>query len=123
MGRDERMHDPKYRFGHEDTVYHRSGGYYLPADEPVVLFRGKDVGTLVALTAYRHFMDYVAENADTQHARDVAGAHAESIAERIETIRAFQREHPERTGLGCHTCPPGVAPHNIAGHMAAVSGV
>ena len=115
------MQDPKYRFGEDDSIHHRSGGYDLPADEPVVLFRGKDVGTLVALTAYREFMDYVSDHADTEHARGVARAHAESITERIETIRAFQAAHPERTGLGCHTCPPGVAPHDIAQHMAALA--
>lgn len=115
------MHDPKYKLGEDDRVFHRSGGYYLPEDEPVVLFRGKDVGTLVALTAYREFMDYVAQHADTEHAREVARAHAASIAERFDTIRTYQEAHPERTGLGCHTCPPGVTPHAIAEHMAAMS--
>jgi hypothetical protein len=115
------MHDPKYRFGSEDAVFHRQGGYFLPDDEPLVLFRGKDVGTLVALDAYRHFMEYVSRNADSSHARAVARSHADSIAERIEVIKAFQLENPERTGLGCHTCPPGVAPHDIAEHLAAVT--
>jgi hypothetical protein len=110
-------HDPKYRFGEKDAVFHRAGNYFLPEDEPVALFRGKDVGTLVALDAYRRFMDYVADQADTEHAREVARAHSESIAERIATIRAFQLENPERTGLGCHTCPPGVAPADIARHL------
>ncbi len=108
------MHDPKYRFGSEDSVYHRAGGYFLPDDEPLVLFRGKDVGTLVALRAYHRFMEHVSAHADTSHARAVARAHAESIAERLDAIAAFQRENPDRTGLGCHTCPPGVDPHNIA---------
>jgi hypothetical protein len=112
------MPDPKYRLGEDDSVYHREGGYYLPADEPVVLFRGKDVGTLVALAAYRSFMDYVAEHADTEHAREVARAHAESISERVDAIKTFQAANPDRTGLGCHTCPPGVAPHDIAEHLA-----
>jgi len=115
--RSDMLHDPKYRFGSEDAVFHRQGGYFLPADEPLVLFRGKDVGTLVALDAYRRFMEHVSVNADTPHARAVARAHADSITERIATIKVFQLEHPERTGLGCHTCPPGVAPHDIAGHL------
>ena len=105
------MHDPKYRFGSEDTVFHRSGGYFLPDDEPLVLFRGKDVGTLVALEAYLRFMEHVSQHADTDAAREVATAHAESITERLEVIATFQREHPDRAGLGCHTCPPGVGPH------------
>ncbi len=109
--------DPKYRFGDDDSVFHRHGGYYLPHDEPVVLFRGKDVGTLVALDAYRRFMNYVAEHADTEHARQVARGHAESISERIDTIQAFQRDNPDRTGLGCHTCPAGVGPADISRHL------
>lgn len=113
-------HDPKYQLGEDDAVFHRAGGYYLPADEPLVVFRGKDVGTLVALDAYQRFMDYVALHADTEHARDVARSHSESIGERIEAIQAFQREHPERTGLGCHTCPPGVGPADISEHMRAL---
>jgi hypothetical protein len=108
------MHDPKYRFGSEDAVYHRSGSYFLPDDEPLVLFRGKDIGTLVALRAYRRFMEHVSAHAETPHARAVARAHAESIAERVDAIATFQRDNPRRTGLGCHTCPPGVDPHDIA---------
>jgi hypothetical protein len=115
--------DPKYRFGNDDSVFHRAGGYHLPDDEPLVLFRGKDVGTLVAMEAYRSFMEYVAEHADTEHARAVASSHAESITERIETIRAFQCKHPERTGLGCHTCPPGVGPADISEHLRALNRV
>lgn len=72
---------------------------------------GRDPG------GYRQFMEYVSEHADTAHAREVARAHAESIAERLSLIAAFQRENPDRTGLGCHTCPPGVGPHSIAEHL------
>ena len=114
------MHDPKYQLGSEDRVFHRSGGYFLPDDEPLVLFRGKDVGTLVALDAYKRFMDYVAVHADSEHARSVARSHAESIIERIDSIKAFQRLNPDRTGLGCHTCPAGIAPHDIAEHLEAL---
>jgi hypothetical protein len=113
------MHDPKYRFGPEDTVLHRDGGYFLPDDEPLVLFRGKDVGALVALNAYREFMEYVSQHADTAHAREIARAHATSIAERISAISTFQSDNPDRTGLGCHTCPPGVGPYDIAEHLSA----
>lgn len=116
-------HDPKYQLGEDDRVLHRAGGYYLPADEPLVVFRGKDVGTLVALDAYKAFMEYVAEHADTEHAREVARAHALSINERIQKIRQFQLDHPERTGLGCHTCPPGVGPADIREHLEAVGAV
>jgi hypothetical protein len=115
------MHpDPKYRLGEDDRVFHRHGGYFLPDDEPLVLFRGKDVGTLVAMDAYLRFMEYVSEHADTERARDVARAHASSISERIETIKRFQLENPERTGLGCHTCPPGVGPADIRAHLSAM---
>jgi hypothetical protein len=111
-------HDPKYQFGADDAAFHRAGNYYLPEDEPLVLFRGKDVGTLVALDAYRGFMEYVADHAETEHAREVARAHAVSISERIETIKRFQLEHPDRTGLGCHTCPAGVGPADISAHLS-----
>jgi hypothetical protein len=114
------MHDPKYRLGADDTVFHRDGGYFLPEDEPLVLFRGKDVGTLVALNAYKEFMKYVSHHADTEHARDVARAHANSITERLATIEEFQRDNPDRTCLGCHTCPPGIGPHDITDHLRSL---
>ena len=106
------MHDPKYRFGSR-TACTTGRAAISCRRRASVLFRGKDVGTLVALRAYRRFMEHVSTHADTPHARSVARAHAESIAERLDAITEFQRENPDRTGLGCHTCPPGVDPHDI----------
>src|ERR1700722_9874396 len=36
------------------------------------------------------------------------------------TIAQFQRENPDRTGLGCHTCPPGIGPHDITEHLRSL---
>lgn len=105
--------DPKYQFGTEDKIYHKEGKYYLPEDEPKVLFRGKDIGTIVAMEAYLEFMNYVAENTLDEKAKQVAESHANSIKERINTISNFINDNPERIGLGCHTCKPGVLPRDI----------
>lgn len=98
--------DPKYQFGTNDTIHHRAGNYDIPTDEPLVLFRGKDTGTLYAMEKYKEYMEYQAKHADNEDARRIAIEHAITITERIQTITKFQKEHPERIGIGCHTCKP-----------------
>lgn len=105
--------DPKYKYGSEDKIWHRNGNYWIPEDEPLITFRGKDMGTLVAMAAYKKFMDMVAEEAETDKAREVGRSHAESIQERIDTISKWQEENMERVGLGCHTCKAGAKPNKI----------
>ena len=88
-------HDPKYDF--EGGIYHRLGGYFLPDDEPVMLFRGKDQATLGAIRGYLAFLEQQEQTA-------LVLDHIQTATERLRTISEWQRTHPDRVGLGCHTC-------------------
>lgn len=105
--------DPKYQFGDTDRIFHREGKYLLPKDEPVILFRGKDLGTIIAMEEYKKFMQHIEQYTNKPEAKKIAKQHIKSITERIETILKFQNEHPERIGLGCHTCKPDIKAINI----------
>ena len=45
------MNDPKYR-PVDGGLVHVDGGYRVPRDEPCMVFRGKDVGALLAIVEY-----------------------------------------------------------------------
>lgn len=85
--------DPKYDF--PGGVYHRLGNYLLPDDEPVILFRGKDEGTLAAIKGYLDFLQ-------AQTPSEIRDSHIETASERLVAIGVWQVEHPQRTGMGCH---------------------
>lgn len=104
--------DPKYKFGDNDKIYHREGQYWLPEDEPVIVFRGKDLGTIIAMQEYKQFMQHIEKTTNNAAARKIAIEHIKSITERIRTIQEFQEQNPTRIGLGCHTCID-TTPHNI----------
>lgn len=90
--------DTKFQFGSDDAIYRRDGGPPIPPDEPVILLRGKDQVTLFALREYVRIMRRFPGS-------QLAADHAESVEERIATIERWQRDHPARVGMGCHSCP------------------
>jgi hypothetical protein len=85
--------DPKYEW-HEGRVWNREGGYFIPEDEPVMLFRGKSAETPRLVRAYIAFMQAQEQTPDVI-------AHTESAQRHLETIERFQQKYPERVGLGC----------------------
>lgn len=105
--------DPKYKFGTEDKIWHINGKYFLPEDEPKILFRGKDIGTIIAMESYKDFMKYVEKYTNDKESRRIAREHIESIEERIEIICNWIKDNPNRIGLGCHTCKNGESPYSI----------
>ncbi len=46
------MNDPKYKCCKGDKFWHREGHYFIEALEPVMVLRGKDVTSLIAIMAY-----------------------------------------------------------------------
>ena len=91
------MQDPKFRFGRDDVIYRHDGGESIPADEPVVLLRGKDQVTVLAILKYIEVME---QFPDSKLARE----HAESMSERLRVISLWQVRNPDRVGMGCHSC-------------------
>lgn len=77
----------KYLFaknGDGISIYHPSG-YQVPDDEPVLIFRAKDVGVLAAITAY---LDMLCEQEPSATIRD----HITSMLDVTENIMAYQRD-------------------------------
>jgi len=84
--------DPKYR-AIKDSLYHVDG-YQLPPDEPLMIFRGKDIGSLVAIVEY-------VEMLEEQTFNNTINSHLESALERLNTFYRYQVENPELQSVGC----------------------
>lgn len=88
-------HDPKYGFV-DGKIWNKTGGYFLPPDEPVIVFRGKDQATLAAIMGY---IECLEKQEQTPHVLE----HIRTSTERLNTIMDFQIANPERAGIGCTT--------------------
>lgn len=73
--------EPKYR-AEGGRIFNRASGEQIPDDEPVFIFRARDVYALHALREYRGWIS------DAHHRAAVTG--------RIADFRAFAEAHPER---------------------------
>lgn len=62
-----------------------------------MVLRGKDEVVPYAIAEYVRVMESFPESR-------LAQEHAATARERLATILAWQAEHPERVGMGCHTC-------------------
>ena len=88
-------HDPKYGFV-DGKIWNKNGNYFLPNDEPVIVFRGKDQATLAAILGY---IECLEKQDQTPHVLE----HIRTATERLNTIMDFQITNPERDGIGCTT--------------------
>lgn len=86
------MNDPKYIFK-DNAIWHQDG-YQLPDDEPVMLFRGKDIGALEAIC------DYVDMLRDQPQNKTIV-SHLESSVERLKALYLYQLKNPELQSVGC----------------------
>lgn len=75
----------KYTFGELGgmSMYHPDG-YKVPDDEPILIFRAKDLGVLAAITAY---LDMLGE----QEPSGTIKSHLESMIEVTESILEYQK--------------------------------
>ena len=73
--------EPKYRF-EDGLVVNRASGEPIPADEPVFIFRARDVHARAALEAYASVL--------------LPGEHRDAIARRVADFASFAARHPER---------------------------
>ncbi len=100
------MQDPKFR-PTDAGFWHEQGGYLIPPDEPLIVFRGKDLFTPPTLRHYITLANQEAtfcQSAGEPELARLAREHADSVTERLETILGWQVANPQRCGLGCHTC-------------------
>ena len=87
------MGDPKYTptasgIKHED-------GYMLPDDEPLMIFRGKDIGAL------NNIVDYIEMLQDQTPVTPTIVSHLASASERLIAFYEYQRDNPNLQSVGC----------------------
>lgn len=86
------MSDPKY-FAKAGKFYHEDG-YELPQDEPIMIFRGKDIGSLDAICEYIEMLMDQPQN-------KTIVSHLHSSTERLRTFYQYQVDNPELQSVGC----------------------
>ena len=86
------MSDPKYTFCPEGIRH--IDGYVLPSDEPIMVFRGKDIGSLEAILAYLEMLE-------DQEQNEVIVSHYVSSIERLRAFYEYQRDNPYLQSIGC----------------------
>ena len=87
------MGDPKYTptatgIKHED-------GYMLPDDEPLMIFRGKDIGAL------NNIVDYIEMLQDQIPQTPTIVSHLSSATERLIAFYYYQLNNPDLQSVGC----------------------
>ena len=87
------MSDPKYYVGGRGKLCHEDG-YELPEDEPIMIFRGKDIGSLDAICEYVEMLMEQPQN-------KTIVSHLQSSTERLRTFYQYQIDNPELQSVGC----------------------
>ncbi len=86
------MGDPKYPV--IDGKMNHISGYVLPSDEPTMVFRGKDIGSLMAICEYIEMLEEQPQN-------PVIVSHRVSSLERLLAFYNYQIENPDLQSVGC----------------------
>lgn len=75
--------EPKYQFEMGRAI-NRASGDAIPLDEPIMLFRARD---LRAVAMIRNYLSLVRRGPQD---------HINAVRERLDAFEAFAREHPDR---------------------------
>lgn len=86
------MNDPKYT-PMVNGLWHNEGKYFVPPNEPIMTLRGKDVTSLVAVTAYVKALLDCSQTATVE-------SHLNSSIERLAAIYKYQLDGIA-PGVGC----------------------
>ena len=86
------MSDPKYPV--VDGKMSHIDGYVLPEDEPIMVFRGKDIGSLMAICEYVEMLEEQPQN-------PVIVSHRVSSLERLLAFYNYQMQNPDLQSVGC----------------------
>ena len=87
------MSDPKYYVGGGGKICHEDG-YELPEEEPIMIFRGKDIGSLDAICEYVEMLTEQPQN-------KTVVSHLESSTERLRAFYNYQVNNPHLQSVGC----------------------
>ena len=78
--------DPKYDFS-EGRVHNAVSGEHIPFDEPVMVFRARDIHSQAAIGAY--LKELLAD-------RRVPAEHIDAVTDRWKDFLRFSEEHGDR---------------------------
>jgi len=84
--------DPKYPV--RNGVLCHIDGYEVPAEEPVMVFRGKDIGSLDAICEYIEMLEDQPKN-------NTIYSHLISSIERLNAFYFYQKQNPHLNSVGC----------------------
>ena len=98
-----RLPTDKYLFK-DGGIYHEDG-YRVPDDEPVLVFRSKDLGSLAAITAY---LDMLCEQRPSEAIKN----HLESMVRLSHAFNEYQHRHDVKS-VGC----------SLEAHKATIKGL
>jgi len=85
--------DPKYS-AKDGRFWHNEGNYFLPDDEPLMIFRGKDELAVKMCEVY-------IETLKSQPQTEIIVSHIETATERLAAFKSFHMQYPERVGVCC----------------------
>jgi len=78
----EKTQEPKYRISNHGEILNRASGEKIPDDEPIMIFRARDVHAADMIHGYLESVE------DEQH--------KEAVRERLFDFVKFSTDHPER---------------------------
>jgi len=90
------MQDPEYTFW-DFKIYHRYLNFYVPATEPLMIFRGKDA--LLVRIIDKH-NEYIRNNIE-RYGEKTAEMLIHFNDQRRVQVKEFHRDNPERVGVTC----------------------
>ena len=90
------MQDPEYYF-HDFKLFHRYLNFYVPSNEPVMIFRGKDALLVRIIDKHNALVE---ENRET-YGDEVADMLIHFNEQRKQAVKEFHRDNPERVGVTC----------------------
>lgn len=76
------MNDPKYFTG---PIVNTASGETIPADEPVIIFRARDIHARTIIAFYAELLDGPSDD-----------PHRDAVNIRFEKFCKFAKDHPER---------------------------
>lgn len=77
------------------TLFHRDFHFYIPAEEPLMVFRGKDA--ILVMIMDKH-IEFIHRNA---HIYESPAIMMEYIELQIKAVKKFHKEMPHRIGVAC----------------------
>ncbi len=76
--------EPKYKID-GDKIINRADGIVIPDNEPVFIFRAKDIKAALAIECYSLMLD--------------EGVHKQVVLQRVEDFRKYQEENKKLCGI------------------------